>query len=214
MKFATALVAISLAGLTALADPPGFNPPAEIKPIGGYALYTPPADCVSVEYIGLDGEDAFPVSQIGGNKTSFFFPVRGLPEGKVYRFAGIASSKDGTQVKRYFAVPIPAPTTPPVVVPPTQPGPFYFLVVRPDGDATADFTTAMRLPGWDTLRVGGHLVNVKTATQARALGAAFADTQTPCVVILKVTPAGSQELNVVPLPKSDADIAKLPTLAK
>lgn len=190
-RFLCALLAVALAS-PALAAPPSFDPPATIPVTSGFAIYKPPADCVSVVYVGLDGEEEFPLELVGGSKTAFCFLTRGLPAGKVYRFTGVAASATGEQVERLFAVRIPDGSNPPPVDPPKPPDPpvptggYYFMVVRSDGPASTGFLKMMADPAWDQIRAKGHKVKDFTLSDATRLGVKFpTGTMLPVVATLK-----------------------------
>lgn len=189
--FATRVVlAMLLSTTVAFAAPPSFDPPVQISVVSGVAIYKPPADCVSVVYIGLDGEEEFPLELVGGSKTAFCFLTRGLTPGKVYRFAGVASSATGEQVERYFAVVIPdGPVLPPPDKkdPPTTPTTgYYFMIVRPDGPASPEVTKVLAHSSWDTIRSKGNKVKDFTLSDAKRLGATIpAGATLPVVITLK-----------------------------
>jgi hypothetical protein len=101
-----------------------FDPPAEITPTSGAAVYVPPATVAGAVYVGLDGEEPFDLRAVGGSKTAFVLLTRGLPAGKRYRFVGVASDAKGDLTRREFAVVIPgAPVPPKPPEPPTPPVP-------------------------------------------------------------------------------------------
>jgi hypothetical protein len=203
-----------------------FNPPAVLESKGGFATYLPPPEVKAVEYIALDGEEPFPVQIVGGSPTAFVFFTRSLPP-KNYRFVGVASDAGGNLTRREFVVPVGAPpktdppvtppttpTDPPVVDPPVEKPLFYFLIVRPDGPASAAHTKLMQSPAWKTLRDAGHTVKDNTLTQASASGVTIVDgTILPVVVILKGAD-GSAVLKTVPAPTADADILDLAKAVK
>lgn len=203
------------------AAPPAFDPPAELRPTGGYAVFVPKADCVAVEYIALDGEEPFPLSVVGGSKTAFFFPTRGLPAGKRFRFVGVASSATGELVRKDFAVLVAGapdkPIDPPIDPPPPPSGALYFALVRQDGPAANDFTRFMEStkPQWDVLRNAGHSVRDVTLAESKALN--FHNvTQVPCVVILRVHASGksADQLGLpVAFPRNAAEVLALPKAA-
>lgn len=220
-KLQVACVLLLLAATQAHAAPPSFAPPEKVPIVAGYAVYAPPADCVSVKYKGLSGEDPFPLELVGGSKTAFFFPTRGLPAGKVYRFYGVAASNTGEQVDKEFTVVVPGapvdPKDPPVDPkdPPTPPtGKLYFLVVRPDGPAQPAFTTIMSSPAWDGLRNAGHRVGDATLTEVRNLNLGIpTGTTLPVVVTLRVSADGKSSTvarAAIPLPTTADGISKLP----
>ncbi len=193
----------------------GFDPPAVMVPRSGFAVYVPPAEVKAVEYIALDGEDAFPVQVVGGSPTAFVFFSRGLPE-KSYRFVGVASDAQGNLTRKQFAVTVGAPkppgTTPPKDPPAVPSDTFYFLVVRADGPATAQFTKIMADPAWSTLRTAGHKVKDFTLTAAAAIGVKLPnDVPPPAVVTLVESDTTSRIVRAaIPLPTTSPSILDLP----
>ena len=216
MRLMSAFLPLLLVGGAIHAAPPTFDPPAEVPIVSGIAIYKPPADCVSVTYIGLDGEEEFPLDLVGGNKTAFAFFTRGLPAGKRYRFVGVAASATGEQVEKQFVVVIPgAPVKPPPVDPPTTPSDkLYFLVVSADGPADPALTKIMASPAWDGLRAAGHSVGRATQTEAAVLRITVPPgTDLPVVVTLRVASDGLTSTIVrgpIALPTTADGIAKLP----
>lgn len=213
-----ALLIVLATAATSLASPPKFDPPEEIKVVSGVALYVPPDDCHSVVYIGLSGEEPFPLAQVGGSKTAFFFLTRGLPDGR-YKFVGVATNSNGDQVRKDFSVvvgtPKPPPADPPDDPPPDDPaGKLYFLVVRPDGPAAPSLTKIMSLPEWQSLKGAGHSVGMATAKEAIPLRLGIpSGTTLPVVVTLRVSADGKSSVVVRPaiaLPTTGEAIAKLP----
>lgn len=196
-----------------------FAPPPVLEPKAGYAIYLPPSDVKSVVYVALDGEEPFPIADVGGSATAFVFPTRGLAS-KSYRFVGVASDKEGNLTRREFAVPVgqtgtppPKKTDPPATPPKTDPAAtYYFLIVRPDGPAAPMFTAAMRLKGWEQLRAAGHLVKDYTVKDAAKAGFTVADgTPLPAVVTLRENETSSVVVRgPIALPTTDAAILELP----
>jgi hypothetical protein len=174
VRYLLSTAVLAVFASASLAAPPSFNPPDQIPIVSGVAVYMPPADCVSVKYIGLDGEEEFPLDLIGGSKTGFAFIARGLPAGKTYRFVGVASSATGEQVEKLFTVVIPdgvvvpPPKKPPVVDPPAPPpAGLFFMIVREDGGASPAFTKIMENPAWETIRAKGHVFKDYPLKEAR-----------------------------------------------
>lgn len=166
-----------------------FDPPAILVPVSGFATYVPGADVKEVEYIALDGEEPFPVSLIGGDPKAFLFLTRGLPD-KDYRFIGVASDSSGRLTRKAFIVRVgaggikdpPVKKDPPVVTPTEN---LFFLIVRPDGPATAHFTKIMQDPAWITLKASGHKVKDYTVSVASQLGYTVpSDVPLPAVITL------------------------------
>lgn len=113
--------------------------------------------------------------------------------------------------------PRPPPKDPPPKDPPVTPpiaAKLYFLIVRPDGPASPEFTKVMSDPAWATLQGKGHQVKDRTVTDAnRIVGLVLPPgTVLPTVVTLDVS-AGTESRVVagpVPLPTTSAEILKLP----
>lgn len=215
----SAAVLASCAAL-AVAAPPSLDFPAENRPANGYVIVEPKTDAKSVVYVALDGVFPFPSSQLR-DPRSFVLPAGGLKDG-TYRFMAVAASETGDQVTKLLTVVVGAPVPddgkrPPVVIDPPHPpaAKLYFLVVRPDGPASAAFTKLMAMPEWQTLRGQGHKVKDRTATEAAPiLGAAPPAAGLPAVFTLAVSPDGKSSTIVrpaVPLgAATGADILKLP----
>lgn len=215
MRLTSAFLSLLLVGGAIHAAPPTFDPPTEIPIVSGIAIYKPPADCVSVTYIGLDGEEEFPLDLVGGSKTAFAFFTRGLPAGKRYRFVGVASSATGEQVEKLFVVVVPgAPVKPPPIDPPAPSAVLYFLVVSDGGPADPALTKIMSLPAWNDLRAAGHSVWRTDKAGAAALRVNLPpNTALPVVVTLRVSADGKSSTIVrgpVALPTTADGIAKLP----
>lgn len=185
-----------------------FDPPAVMVPRSGFAVYVPPAEVRAVEYVALDGEEAFPVQQVGGSPTAFVFFARGLPE-KSYRFVGIASDSAGNLTRKNFAVQVgkPEPKTPPVTS-----DTFYFVVIRADGPATSQFTKIMADPAWSQLRKDGHRVKDKTVSEATAIGVTLPSDVSPPAVVTLVEDASTSRIvrQAIALPTTTATILDLP----
>ena len=133
----------------------------------GYVAFKPATTAVSILYIGLSGQEPFPMDVIGGNPLAFVLFTRGLPDG-AYKFAAVASSATGEQLRKDFVVVVgnsPTPVPPGPVPPgPTPPGPTptpgakVWLVTV---DETANRTEAIgRLMAdydfWKSLESAGH----------------------------------------------------------
>ena len=197
-----------------------FDPPAVLDAKGGFAIYTPPADVVEVEYIALDGEEPFPVSQIGGSKTAFVFFTRGLPA-KNYRFVGVASDSGGKLTRRAFSVPVgnvppigtPPPKKDPPVVDPPVAATYYFLLVRPDGPATSAFTKIKENPAWKELQKAGHKVGDMSVTDLGPIVGIPSPDILPCVITLQENPNTKKSKIVRPaiaIPSTPQGILDLP----
>lgn len=118
-RFTLAALCAVFAGV-ALAAPPNLDIPADVKPVGGYARFTPKTDAVSVTYVSLDSADPFPSEELKDPRR-FLLPVAGLEPGK-YRFVAVAAGATGEQTRGEFTVTIPEPKPKPGPVPP-GPGP-------------------------------------------------------------------------------------------
>jgi hypothetical protein len=113
--------------LLALAAPPSLDIPAEIKSDEQYIRFTPKSDAKSIVYIGLSGLAPFPNEECK-DSLRFLLPTQGVKAGR-YRFAAIAASGTGEQVRKDFTVVFgespPAPVDPfdPLPVDPPAPDP-------------------------------------------------------------------------------------------
>lgn len=221
MRTLLSLALLAGCAITASAAPPTLELPAEASPVNGYVIVAPKTDAVSVTYVALDDVFPFPSDQLK-DARAFVLPAAGLAEGR-YRFVAVAAGKGGEQTTKNLVVvigkggtvPPPKKKEPTDPVDPVEPdAKFYFLVVRPDGPASAAFTKAMSLPEWNTLKAAGHKVKDRTATEATPiLGAALPATQLPAVVTLVVSADGKSSTIVrpaVPLPTVGGAVLDLP----
>ncbi len=112
-------------------------------------------------------------------------------------------------------VPVPAPPKLPDVPPPPQtPTSFYFLIVRADGPASADFSRVMADPTWQELTKAGHSYKDKTKTDAASiLGVTVpASVTLPAVFRLRISADRKTSTvvgNPIPLPTTPDGIRKL-----
>lgn len=203
---AVVLLAMLVSSAT-FAAPPTIDLPQQVVPSGDYATLVPKTDAVSVSYVGLSGVDAFP-SEFLKDPRSFILPVRGLAKGD-YKFAAVAASKDGEQVRKDFVVRVGGAPTDPVIpkdpvepVDPVEPSSYYFALVRPDGPSSPEFTKIVANPSWKTIEAKGHKVKDFTITRARELGIVTGSTPPlPCVAILKEANKKSKVLKIMsPIP--------------
>jgi hypothetical protein len=204
----------------ALADPPKLTIPAEIKADPGeWVLVVPDTTAKAVTYVSLDGLAPFPTSELKDPRKLI------VTTGKAgrYRFTAVGSLNDEHASASFTIVvggagttPVkPTPTDPPTDPPDTpdpKPTAYYFLIVRPDGPASAEFTRTMGLPAWDALRKAGHLVKDKTLAEAVGLGLSIpGGTTLPTVVTLVQGETKSKVVrDPVPLPTTDAAVQDLP----
>lgn len=188
--FNGAVIFLVLALTPALyAAPPTLEIPTVLKPTGDYVTLVPKTDAVSVVYVGLSGVDAFP-SEFLKDPRSFILPVRGLKEG-TYKFAAVGASKEGDQSRTDFTVVIgeggpviPDPKNPTDPIGSTT---YYFMLVRPDGPSSPEFTKIVSNPAWKTIEGKGYKVKDFSLSRAKELGAITGSTPPlPCVVILQV----------------------------
>lgn len=199
----------------AWADPPKLEIPPEVKPNGQFVELVPEGDAVSVAYVGLSGVDPLP-NRWFTSKTLFLLPVRGLADG-TYRFAAVGAGKTGEQTRKDFAVVVgkggtlPPPTDPPTD-PPTQPGGHYFMIVRPDGPASAELTRVLGLPAWEELRAKGFRYGEVTVSEAAQVMkyTPRPGTDLPIVVTLRVGDGPSKVVGLPkPLPATNEAVAAL-----
>lgn len=168
MKKFALLLAFAFAHVPLFAAPPKITIPPEVRPSGQYVDFLPETDAVSVTYVGLDGIDAVPSNRLN-NPTAFLLDTYGKDE-KKYRFAAVASSKDGEQKRVDFVViigkpkedgggtkPPPTPEEPPPVKPdPTPSGKSFIVIARMDGPIDPGLANALEMPGWKELKKAGH----------------------------------------------------------
>lgn len=153
-----ALVAVTLAGV-AMGAPPALDVPAEVRPAGGYARFTPKTEAVTVLYIGLDGIDPFPSEELKDGRR-FLLPVAGVKPGR-YRFAAVGA-KDGEQTRADFVVvvgdvqpdPKPKPNPDPKPDPDVVKVDSVWVIVVEDaaGPRTVETAQALNDPFWQALR--------------------------------------------------------------
>lgn len=105
----------------------------------------------------------------------------------------------------------PKPKDPPTTDPPTPPtGKYYFLIIRPDGPASPEFTKVMLMPEWQELRTSGHQVGARTLTEVRNMNLNLDGAVLPVVVTLRVDNNKTTQLKMSPLPTTSEGISKLP----
>lgn len=119
MRFRLSIVALLLVVSGANASPPKFVVPAETKPVDGWVRVVPETDAVSVVYVSLDGLSPFPSEELKDSRR-LIIPVHSAKEGR-YRFAAVASSKTGEQVRADFVVLVGTNPKPVDPVDPPQP---------------------------------------------------------------------------------------------
>lgn len=221
-RWGPALFAVLLLSGITLGAPPKLTIPAEVKPAGQYVDFVPDTDAVSVTYVGLDGIDPVPSRRLA-EKTAFLLDTYGKPA-KKYRFAAVASSKDGEQTRADFVVVIGDPAEPPPVVTPPpgtdppKPTPtpanvYYFVLIRSDGPTAPEFTRVVDSEAWAKLTKAGHKFKPKTLSEASALGIKLEDgTKLPAVAVLQenAQTGKSRLVTVLEFPKTDAEIETLP----
>jgi hypothetical protein len=215
-----ALVVLSLVASGAIGqDAPKITIPADLKPVAGYVRFTPDTNANTVVYIPLDEAYPFPSEELRDGRR-FILPVMGLKDG-TYRFVAVAT-KDDVPTIVSFSVKVgdatqPPPTKPTDPVPPVKPtdpptadGKVFFLLVRPDGPAQADYVRILSDPAWDEHRKAGIVVKDKTFSDSRSIYTAPSGTPLPFVVTLR---SGKTESIVisgpVALPTTSDGIRKL-----
>lgn len=102
----------------------------------------------------------------------------------------------------------PDPKDPPA--PPTTG--YYFLIIRPDGAASPEFTRIARDPAWKALRDKGHRVKDIGVSEVDRLGVPLpSGTSLPCVVTLQEGADSSRVARgPIPLPSDPQAILDLP----
>lgn len=136
---------------SAVAEPPKLDVPAEVKPVGDYAVFVPKGEAKAVTYVGLSGVDPVPSLMLRDPRT-FVLAVRGLPAGR-YKFRAVGSLNDEHAVADFEVLvgnaPPPVPPNP-GPTPPNPPGP----TPPPDGPLglvriSWDGANAVQLAGGD-----------------------------------------------------------------
>lgn len=200
------------------AAPPTIDVPKDLKPVSGYVRFTPGGDAKTITYYALGEAYPFPSDELKDPRR-FILPVVGLKDG-TYRFVAFGSKDDEHTVVE-FSVVIGKPTTPPdkppeppVEPPPDKPpvtGKYYFLVVRPNGPASAEFAKTFADPAWDELRKAGHTVKEMTVQDSLTFYRPADGQGIPFVVTLTTgqTP-GKVLAGPVPMPKTPEAIRELP----
>lgn len=171
-----------------------------------------------VEFVPLTpGLDPFPLPLADPKAFVALAPAAGEYRILAYTAVGDEPSKPVTITVRVGPPPAPPPVNPPPTPDPGQPGQpaegLYFFVVRPTGPASPEFTKAMSLPEWATLRAAGHRVKDFDPARTTALlgaGVVPAGTPLPVVVTLRETTGGSAVVRgPVPLPTTGAGVLDL-----
>lgn len=94
--------------------------------------------------------------------------------------------------------------------PPTKPTKGYFLIVRPDGPASAEFVRIFSDPAWTELKAAGHTVKEMTLTESINTYKPPAGTAVPYVVTLGIVDGKAKVVaGPVILPTDSAGIRKL-----
>lgn len=210
------------------ADPPKLTVPEKITAtVGDFVEINAETDAKWVRYFPLStGVKVFPPGKLA-DKTGTVILCNRVGNFRILAYTG---NDDGGTEKIVTVEFKPEPGQPPPVdptlppeKPPTDPPPpqptegLYFLIVRPDGQATPELTRIMGLPEWDQLRQKKHLAKDKTVTEADTLGVRLPEgTRLPCVVTLKtVTNAEGKKVSAlvrgpIDLPTDGAGILNLP----
>lgn len=134
-----------------------------------------------------------------GRCEIFVIPIGVKTEGEIERRTVDVKAGDGAQ---------PPPVDP--VDPPTKPTKGYFLIVRPDGPASAEFVRIFSDPAWSELKAAGHTVKEMTLSESIATYKPPAGTAVPYCVTLGVVDGKSKVVaGPVNLPTDSAGIRKL-----
>jgi hypothetical protein len=213
-----ALVLLALATPAAWADPPKVTVPAEVAgDVGAFLLLKAETDGKAVRFYPVDpGLNQFPAGLLTDPKAAVFTAAR---PGR-YRVLAYSGNADGPSDPATSvlvvggAAPGPVdPGKPADPKPPVPPAGLFFAVVRPDGPASEAFVEAMGNPGWKKLEAQGHRFKEYTLTEAKDklnLGVP-AGTALPCVVTLRPDKVRSEVVgDPRPLPRTEADVLKLP----
>lgn len=213
MRFLTAILASAFAA-SAWAAPPALTLPPEIpgEPVA-FVEVRAKTDGKWVRYVTLDaGLAVFPSSLLSDKTVTVVVAAK---PGR-YRILAYTGNDDGgaeaitTLVIGGATQPPPdKPVDPP---PPDKPPPAtkgYFLIVRPDGPASPDFTAVLANPAWDELRKAGHAVKEKTLAETVPIYKPPAGTTLPFVVTLSQTSPSKVLAGPVELPTTADGIREL-----
>jgi hypothetical protein len=151
----------------AFAAPPTLTAPAEVAgEIFSYIEIKPETNAKWVRFRAIDpGLRVFPTHRLEDKGVAI---VDAMKPGR-YRLWAYAGNDDGGADAVIVVViggakPEPDPVKPPPVDPPA--GKVYFLIVRPNGPASADFVRVMDDPAWSDHRKAGRVVKDMTVTES------------------------------------------------
>lgn len=196
---ALALALLVAAAFAATAAPPAFKIDTKVEPTGQYLIIAPETDAVSVVYIGLDGADPFPTTELRDSRK-FVLSVRGLKEVR-YRFAAVAASENGEQVRADFTVTLGTPPIPPGPGPGPGPGPVLTGLAKITHDAAMkvnDPKTAKQYAANHAAIVSAIAAGAyKSLTFDQARAAIFKDLAAANRITTQSAPAWSEPLTAV-----------------
>src|SRR5262245_13373186 len=183
-RFSLVLGMLVVASVLAKTDAARAEPPKlkiEVPPPSGqYLSFTPDTDAKSIVYVGLDGVDPFPTSELKDPRR-FLLSTRGLAEGK-YRFAAIAASATGEQTRVDFVVVIGPGSDPNIPPPPPKDKLLEAVRAAYDKDTSttkkADMAAlaevyldlATKVKDANTVRTTGHLADLIVNTRKKKIG--------------------------------------------
>lgn len=141
-QFPYAALAALIFGCVVLAAPPALVIPAEVKPLGDYAQWTPDAATTAkaITFVPLSGVDPFPANLLR-DPRAFVLPTRGLPAGR-YKFRAVGSLNDEHAQAEFVVVIGDAPAPPPGPTPGPAAPDGRFLLVKASREGAAKVTSA------------------------------------------------------------------------
>lgn len=226
LRYAVFLL-VFVSSVTAGKPPTLNNFPAEIRPSGQYARYTPDTDAFSIVYVGLDGLEPIPSDLLRDTRT-FLIDCLGKKEGR-YRFVAVAASKTGDQSRYDFLLvigsnpdPTPDPKPDPPKPDPTPPVPqgFRAILITETGQTLSRAQAAVLDSGRVRDYLNSHCIDGKTGWRRWDKDQAISNenetwkslwnavkpkiTSTPAIALVT-----GQTGEVFPLPTSETELMNL-----
>lgn len=202
MRLYSLVAAILVAATIPAADPPKIKSSGPVAP-GGFADLTVDVPKSASVVWRISPQPVQKAANLPPGRLIF-----GGEQNKTYTVTAIVIDFDAKTVTDTDYSVVFGKAPPVVVEPPKQTG-LYFLVVRPDGPATAQFTKVMGDPAWNTLRKAGHLVKDFGVTDA-AKWTPAPDTLPAVVTLLEANGQSKVVRAAIPMPTTSAAILDLP----
>lgn len=211
-------ILLLLAAAPLYAAPPTLTLPPEVTgDVAAFVVVKAKTDGKVVKFVALDpGLNVFPAELLSDPTATVVTSARA---GR-FRLLAYTGTADGPSEPAVCAVVIGGSTVPPPLPPPDKPPPdnppppatLFFLVIRPDGPASPEFTKTMENAAWGELVAAGHKFKEKTLTESKAWGyVPPPGTTLPAVLTLRVEGSRSKEARgPVPLPTTADGIRALP----